>query len=119
MSVFVFAQTYYFFPGTTWSSEVSESMSVSTRVEESISENFFGIFESSLGYSVETTMDWGSVTKQEKSKTNQYTVGPIMVPAGEVVWVEGAVGTCGGITVETHMYRIKSSKTGDVLTIGN
>ena len=87
-------------------------------MEESISENFFGIFESSLGYSVETTMDWGSVTKQEKSKTNQYTVGPIMVPGGELVWVEGAVGTCGGSTVETHMFRVISTKTGEVLNIG-
>ena len=91
---------------------------MSVRVEESISENFFGVFEASIGFSVETGMNWGSVTKQEKSKTSQYTVGPIKVPAGELVWVEGAVGTCGGSTVETHMFRVISSKTGEVLTIG-
>jgi len=109
---FTFQQTI----GTTWSNEVSESMSVSERVEESISENFFGVFEASLGFSIETSMDWGSVTKQEKSKTDQYTVGPIMVPAGDLIWVEGAIGTCGKSTVETHMYRVISS-TGEVLTI--
>ena len=72
-----------------------------------------------MGISLETGFNWGSVTKKDKSEAKTFRVGPIMVPAGEVVWVEGAVGTCGGITVETHMYRIKSSKTGDVLTIGN
>ena len=67
-----------------------------------------------MGFSVETGMDWGSVSKQEKSKTETYTVGPINVPAGMKVWVEAAVGHCGGSTVETHMYRVIST-TGEVM----
>jgi len=107
---FTFQQTI----GTTWSNEVSESAHWSASVEASISTNFFGAFEASMGFSVETGMDWGSVSKQEKSKTDTYKVGPINIPAGMKVWVEAAIGYCGGSTVETHMYRVISS-TGELM----
>jgi len=111
---FTFKQTI----GTKWSQEVSESMSVSSRVEYSISENFFGIFEESIGVSVETGYNWGSVSGFEKSEVKEYDIGPIEVPAGEKVWIQGAVGTCGDSTVYTQMYKVISTQTetgGDFL----
>jgi len=111
---FTFKQTI----GTTWSSEVSSSMSVSERVEASISKNFFGIFDASLGYSQETGMNWGTVSTYEKSETHEYEVGPIVVPGGSIVCIEGAIGSCGDSTVQTHIYRVISGETGEVLSIG-
>merc|ERR1711892_624871 len=102
---FTFQQTI----GTTWSNEVSENNHISSRVEESISANFFGEFGATVSISAETGMDWGSVTTQEKSETVTYTVGPIKVPAGEMLWVQAAVGHCGGSTVDTHVYKVIST----------
>jgi len=113
---FTFQQTI----GTTWSNEVSENMHTSSRVEESISGHFFSGFE--VGFfsagggvdtgsstSEETGMDWGSVSRQEKSETVTYIVGPIDVPAGGMLWVQAAIGHCGGSTVDTHMYKVIST----------
>jgi len=102
---FTFEQTI----GTTWSNEVSENNHISSRVEESISANFFGEFGVTVSVSEETGMDWGSVTRQEKSETVTYTVGPIKVPAGEMLWVQAAIGHCGGSTVDTHVYKVIST----------
>jgi len=107
---FTFKQTI----GTKWSQEVSESMSVSSRVEASISANFFGVFEASIGVSVETGYNWGSVSGFEKSEVKEYDIGPIEVPAGEKVWIQGAVGTCGDSTVYTQMYKVISTQTETV-----
>jgi len=113
---FTFQQTI----GTTWSNEVSENMHTSSRVEASISVNFFAGFESGffsagggvdMGSSIseETGMDWGSVSRQEKSETETYKVGPINVPAGGMLWIQAAIGHCGGSTVDTHVYKVIST----------
>merc|ERR1712215_240175 len=105
--------------GTKWSSEVEVSMSVSNRVEASISENFFDIFEASIGVSVETGFNWGRVNTQEKSEAKEYIIGPIPVPGGSIVCIEAVVGKCGASTVQTHRYRtVAGDKTREVLTLG-
>eukprot|EP00091_Calanus_sinicus_P019745 TRINITY_DN5071_c0_g1_i3.p2 TRINITY_DN5071_c0_g1~~TRINITY_DN5071_c0_g1_i3.p2 ORF type:complete len:154 (-),score=23.82 TRINITY_DN5071_c0_g1_i3:114-575(-) len=104
--------------GTSWSHESSESMSVGTSVEASFKESFFGVFESSIGYSASTGYNWGSVDSTTKSDAKSYTIH-MAVPPHEKVQIEAAVGICGSNNVYTQLYRVISTKTGDVLWIGN
>lgn len=111
---FTFEQT----KGTSWSHESSESMSVGTSVEASYKESFFGVFEASMGVSMSTGYNWGSVDSTTKSDAKSYTIH-MAVPAHEKVQIEAAVGNCGSSNVYTQLFRVISTKTGDVLWIGN
>ena len=79
-------------------------MSVSAGVEVSIKESFFGVFEESVGYSVNTGYDWGSVDSTTKSDAKSYKI-ELEIPPHEKAQIESAVGYCGSNNVHTQMFR--------------
>lgn len=101
--------------GTSFSEEISASMSIDTTIETSMSTSFFGLFESSIGISVSTGYNWGSVTTETTETQQTYEVSAV-APAGTVLVIEQAVGHCDGSTVNTEMFRISHhTKSGELI----
>jgi len=96
--------TYKYTIGTSWSTEMSEGMSIDATVSEEMSAGFFDIFEEKIGYSVTTGYNWNEVSTEAQSETKEFQV-QTDVPAGESIQIQQAKGTCGGSTVYTEMFR--------------
>jgi len=92
--------------GTTFGDELSESISVSTTIEYEITASLFEIFEESLGFSMTTGYDWGHTSSVTKSITETFQV-MAQAPAGMILTIEQAVGTCGDTEVKTELFRIR------------
>lgn len=100
--------------GTTFSDSVTNSIGVSATVSKAISASFFDIFSSTIGLSLTTDYDWTSTDTETRSETKTFKVD-VDIPPGVRVSVEEAVGTCGGSSVHTLMYRIRDDKTNKIV----
>jgi len=90
--------------GTTWSQEATNSMSIDSSIEYSMTAKFFDMFEESLGISVTTGYDWSKTSSQAKSETESFTVSA-QVPPYTLLQINGAEGNCGGNNVKTEMFQ--------------
>jgi hypothetical protein len=90
--------------GTEWGTTETESMSVSAKVEASVSAGFFGLFAASAPASASTQFDWSIVDNTVKSKLTRYEVS-VEVPPGKMLYIEHVVGRCGGSSVQTNMFK--------------
>jgi len=96
--------TYKYTIGTSWSTEMSEGMSIDETVSAEMSAGFFDIFEEKIGFSVTTGYNWNEVSTEAQSETKEFSV-QTDVPAGEIIQIQQTKGTCGGSTVYTEMFR--------------
>jgi len=94
--------------GTTWSTEASESMSIDTTIEESMSASFFSFFSDDIGISVSTGYDWTHTSSEAKSETQEFKVETVVNPHSILI-IEGAEGNCGGNNVKTELFRFTST----------
>jgi len=96
--------TYKYIIGTSWSHEMSESMSVDATISYEVKAGFFGLFEARLGVSVTTGYDWSETSSQAQSETKEFTVST-EVPGGRMIQIQQTKGQCGGSEVNTEMFR--------------
>jgi len=96
--------TYKYVIGTSWSTQMSEGMSIDATISEEMSVAFFEIFEAKIGFSVTTGYNWNEVSTEAKSETREFWV-QTDVPAGKLLEIQQAKGTCGGSEVNTEMFR--------------
>jgi len=94
--------------GTTWTTEASNSMSIDTTIEASMSASFFSFFSADLGISSTTGYDWTQTSSQAKSETEEFKVETV-VPPHSILIIEGAEGNCGGNNVKTELFRFTST----------
>jgi len=96
--------TYEYTIGTSWSHQMSDSMSISNSISAEVKAGFFDIFEASLGVSVTTGYNWSETSTAAKSETRKI-IDSIQVPGGRVITIQQAKGYCGGSEVNTEMFR--------------
>merc|ERR1712241_1523666 len=101
--------------GTTFGDELSETISISSTIEYETTLSLFEIFEASLGFSMTTGYDWGHSSSVTKSVTEQFQVNAL-APAGRILTIEQAIGTCGDTEVKTELFRIRHTDSkGNIL----
>lgn len=93
--------------GTTYSSEVQNSMSIDVTIEESLEASYFTLLSETLGISASTGYDWTLTSTETKSEEHSYEVDTD-VPPGTIVMIDGAIGKCGGSTSKTELFKISS-----------
>merc|ERR1712051_285050 len=93
--------------GTTYSTEVQNSMSIDLSIADALEASYFTLFTETLGISASTGYDWTHTSSERKSEEHSYEVDT-EVPPGTIVMIDGAVGRCGGSTSKTEMFRITS-----------
>merc|ERR1719153_997744 len=96
--------TYKYIIGTSWSHEMSDSMSISDTISAEVKAGFFDIFETSIGASSTTGYDWSETSSEAQSETKEFTVST-EIPGGRMVQIQQAKGKCGGSEVNTEMFR--------------
>merc|ERR1712142_9761 len=96
--------TYKYMIGTSWSTEMSEDMSIAATVSVELSAAFFEIFEERIGFSVTTGYNWNEASTEAKSEAEEFSV-QTDVPAGKSIQIQQTKGTCGGSEVNTEMFR--------------
>jgi len=96
--------TYKYIIGTTWSFEMSESMSIDETISFEIKAAFYEIFEESLGTSVTTGYNWSEISSEAKSETQEFSV-TTNVPGGRKIEIQQTKGVCGNSEVNTEMFR--------------
>jgi len=102
--------------GTTWTSEVSDSMSIDSTIEYAMSASMFSFFSESLAISVSTGYDWTHTSSQAKSETEKFHVETIVNPRSLLI-IDGAEGECGGNNVKTELFRFTSvDGTGNIIS---
>ncbi len=75
-------------------------------IEESIKESFWTFFSAEVSVSVSTGYDWTATSSVTKSSKEEFQV-LATAPAGVVLVIEQAVGTCGGSEFRTELFRIR------------
>ena len=60
--------------GTSYSEEISQSMSIDVSIQEELQAQFFGLFSSTLGISATTGYDWGHVSSATMDEVHEYLV---------------------------------------------
>ena len=123
-------------PGITWGHSETEGGSISTAIKNSFTVGMKMIFEWSYTFDVTltTTFNWSQQDSITWSDVKTYTVSQT-VPAGEKVKtiyafsiqqfssfqveIMAAVGHCGDNKIETRMFKVVSSRTGEVLEYRN
>lgn len=102
--------------GTTWSNEVSESMSIDVTIESALSATFFRIFSTELSVSASTGYDWTRTSSQAKSEAVTTTV-EVDVPPYTRMDITAVQGYCGGSQVNTELYKVTTSdKEGNIIS---
>jgi len=102
--------------GTTWTTEVSESMSIDEHIEASMSASFFSFFSTEIGVSITTGYDWGHTSSQAKSETETFFVEAVVAP-NSILIIDGAEGECGGNNVKTELFRFTSTdREGNIIS---
>jgi len=96
--------------GTTYSSEVQNSMSIDVSIEEAMEASYFTLLSETLGISASTGYDWTRTSSETKSEEHSYEVDTD-VPPGTIVMIDGAIGRCGGSTSKTELFKISSYDT--------
>lgn len=99
--------------GTSFSTSITNSFSVSVTWEAEVKASLFGQ-TASQGVSATTGYDWTSLDEEEKTTTRTYNVD-VLVPAGLKVHIEEVLGTCGGSSVHTQMFRVLDDSNGNIL----
>ena len=116
--------------GTSYSSSISENMSIDRTIQAELTAQFFGLFSSSIGRiivsdtyhhhvvpgsSVSTGYDWTQTSTETRHEQVTVTVSA-PAPPGLVLVIEQAVGDCDESQARTEMYRISHhDKMGNVL----
>jgi len=115
-TTFTFAQQI----GITWGHSETEGGSISTAIKNSFTVGMSCFFEWSYTFDVTltTTFNWSQQDSMTWSDVKTYTVSQT-VPAGEKVEIMAAVGYCGDNKIETRMFKVVSSRTGEVLEYRN
>jgi len=93
--------------GTTYSTEVQNSMSIDLSIADSLEASYFTLFSETLSISASTGYDWTHTSSEAKSEEHSYEVDT-EVPPGTVVMIDGAIGRCGGSTSKTELFKISS-----------
>lgn len=102
--------------GTTWTSEVENSFSIGTAIENTLSAGFWKVFDDELGFSATTNYDWSDVSSSVKSRTVTTTV-EVEVPPYTRLIIEAAQGLCDGNIVHTDKFRSSSlNKDGNIVS---
>ena len=83
---------------------MAQSKSVSTTVSVELEAKFWDIISSKLGVSQTTKYDWTKTDSETKSEMKSYSV-EVIIPARTKVQIQEAVGTCGGSTIHTQLFR--------------
>ena len=91
--------------GTSYSESASQSHSISHSVSSEVEAGFFKLFSANLGYSFETGYDWETASEQAFGATFEITVTAPVEP-GTVLYVDQAVGHCGGNEVKTELFKL-------------
>ena len=86
-------------------------MSIDSTVESSLKAEFFKMFSLTLGTSQTTGYNWEAVSEAAQSEEVTVTVDAV-APAGYVLTIEQAVGSCQDGKVKTEMYKITHSNPG-------
>jgi len=94
--------------GTTFSTEMEMSFGVSITVEKEVSASFFDLFGAKIGVSGTTNFNWRKTDTRTRSRSEQVEVQQ-EVPAGKSLYIQQAVGRCGGSTVYTQLTKIVNS----------
>jgi len=101
--------------GTSYSSSISENMSIDRTIQAELTAQFFGLFSSSIGASVSTGYDWTQTSTETRHEQVTVTVSA-PAPPGLVLVIEQAVGDCDESQARTEMYRISHhDNKGNVL----
>ena len=90
--------------GTTYTTETSEHMSISSEIYSEIQAGMFGIM-STLGASTSTGYDWTEVSSETMAEEESFDVVGV-VPPGQILNVEQVVGYCDGNTAKTEVFRL-------------
>lgn len=101
--------TYSKTVGTTFSLAMTNSMNIDTTVSASVSSSFFDLFSAKASGSFTTGFDWSETDHIARSQATTHSV-EVTIPGGVKVYIEEAVGQCGGSTIYTQMFRIKDEK---------
>jgi len=96
--------TYKYIIGTSWSHEMSDSMSIDETISYEVKAGFFDIFEETLGVSVSTGYNWSETSSEAKSETKEFTVSTEL-PGGRMIQIQQTKGKCGNSEVSTEMFR--------------
>jgi len=96
--------TYKYFIGTSWSHEMSDSISIADTISAEVKAGFFDIFETNLGVSETTGYDWSETSSEAKSETEEFTVSTEL-PGGRMAKIQQTKGHCGGSEVNTERFR--------------
>jgi len=100
--------------GTTYSTEVKNSMSIDLSIADALEASYFTLFSETLSISASTGYDWTHTSSEAKSEEHSYEVDT-EVPPGTVVMIDGAIGRCGGSTSKTELFKISSYDQEGVL----
>lgn len=92
--------------GLIFGQEMSESTSVSSTLKAELTAEFMGIFESTIGVSTTTGYDWTHSSSVSSSTLLEFEV-IANAPAGLILTIEQAVGTCGDSKARTELFRIR------------
>ena len=104
--------------GVVYSDELSTSVHVGLAVEFEISAAMMEVFSVSLGESASTGFDWTATSTSTRKQVKTISVNA-EAPAGLFLTIEQAVGTCGGSTVKTELFRIRhTDSNGDIVHEG-
>jgi len=102
--------------GTTWTNDVTNSMSIDVTIKNAMSASFFEFFEAELGISGTTGYDWTHTSSEAKSDTEEFKVETVVYP-NSILIIEGAEGECGGNNVKTELFRFTSTdRDGNIIS---
>lgn len=100
--------------GTKFSTAITNSFGVSVTAKSTFEAGFFDLFAAKTSLSLTIKYDWSRLDTEEKSTDTSYNV-EVTLPAGLKVHIEEVVGTCGGSTIQTQMFRVVDSKKNQTL----
>ena len=102
--------------GTSFSNSISESFGVDVTVEAALRSSFWGIFDSSLGFSVSTGYNWTHASDSTMSEQQTVEVKTTVAP-GYLLQIQQAVGKCGSSNANTELFKIVhiEGETGQIV----
>ena len=82
--------------GTSYTAETSDHMSISEEVSYEITAGLFGLFEETLGLSVETGYDWTQTSSETMDEAESFQVDAV-APPGRILYIEQVIPVTGHI----------------------
>ena len=97
--------------GTSYTAETSDHMSISEEVSYEITAGLFGLFEETLGLSVETGYDWTQTSSETMDEAESFQVDAV-APPGRILYIEQVIPVTG------HIHRLNSITRAPVRLCG-